>query len=354
MNRYLLLTDRMNSGGAERQLAYLAAELKKAGNEVRLLQFYEGKNHYESILKPYGIVTETLTEGRNGLKRAILIARIVRDWKPTGVICYKDGSTMAGCIARLLTRFNLIVSERNTTQRLTVKELIKLQLYRFATHIVPNSFSQAAFLDRHAKWLSKKVSVITNMVDVDKFHPSNNQNDNGIRHIVTTARVTPQKNILNYLDAIAIVKSKIKNVHFDWYGRIEQASYYNQIQQKIKKLDIADSITFHEHVTDVERIYERSDVFCLPSSYEGFPNVLCEAMASGVPCIASNVCDNPSILKNRKRLFNPMDPEEIALRLTEILSTPEKELYYERMQNREFIIRMCSPESFTEKYISLT
>lgn len=101
---------------------------------------------------------------------------------------------------------NLVVSERNTTQRLTLKEHIKFQLYRLANNVVPNSFSQAKFICNHANWLKNKVTVITNMVDLEKFYPNNSSENETKRHIVTTARITRQKNILKYLKAITHIK----------------------------------------------------------------------------------------------------------------------------------------------------
>lgn len=353
MKRVLLLTDDMCQGGAERQLTYLAVEFKRKGYDVRLIKFYPGHNYYESDLSDCGLKTELDLTGRIAWKRPFAIARLIKEWSPDLVVTYKDGTSMAACLAKVLTRFNLAVSERNTTQRLTTKERLKFNLYRLANHVVPNSYSQADFIKTNASWLGSKVSVITNMIDVDKFCISPHKPQNTKPHIITTARIAPQKNIINYLHAIASLKQMNVDAHFDWFGRPEHEDYFELVKQEVSKLGIADMITFHGASENVAEEYHKADFFCLPSIYEGFPNVLCEAMASGLPSIASDVCDNPCILENPLRRFDPTSEKNIVDTILNLLNMSEELRRFEGINNRSKIVEMCSPESFINKYISL-
>ena len=61
--RILLLIDALGSGGAERQMTYLAISLKKAGCEIRLIQFYDSVVFYEQELAQAGIKVEIRAEG---------------------------------------------------------------------------------------------------------------------------------------------------------------------------------------------------------------------------------------------------------------------------------------------------
>ena len=71
---------------------------------------------------------------------------------------------------------------------------------------------------------------------------------------------------------------------------------------------------FHSPSSSIQDEYCRADVFCLPSLYEGFPNVLCEAMSCGKPVLSSRVCDNPNIVKEGENglLFDPNNTDDIA------------------------------------------
>lgn len=353
--RFLLLIDNLQQGGAERQLTNLAIQLKQTGNDIRLIKFYNGDDFYSSDLEKNCITTEVCLSGKSRLKRPFHIIQMVNNWNPDAVICYKDGTSMAACLARILKKFNLIVSERNTTQKIGVKERVKFFLYRFADHIVPNSFSQAEFIDKFFPKLSKKVKVITNTIDTTFFSPSNIVNNSeSISTIVTMARVVPQKNVFTYLEAISIIKKSGIKAHFKWYGRYESEEYFEEIKQKIKDLEIEDMVSFCGASKDVLSVYRNAQIFLLPSKFEGFPNVLCEAMACGLPSIATKVSDCPRILIDNRFLPSPDSPKEIASAIEAMLALSSYERIKIGEENRRRIEKICSPTIFTEEYMKLS
>lgn len=353
MKRILLLTDEMSQGGAERQLAAIAVLLKESGYEVRLVKFYDGENFYASDMDRCGLTAESVTEGRSPLRRPFVIFKLVKEWNPDLVVTYKDGSGMAACIARMMCKFNLAVSERNTTQQISKKERFKFFLYRFADYIVPNSYSQKDFIEKNFRSLKDKIRVITNVVDSDVFSPGDAKRDGNECVVVTTARIAPQKNVLNYLDAVSLLKSKGVNVKFVWYGRAEYSGYFEKIRQRINELGIEDMVSFPGETHNVQDKYREADIFCLPSLFEGFPNVLCEAMSSGLTCIATKVSDNAAILNREDRLCDPKNPRSIADALLRAISMNVEKRRCEGMENRKRIKELCSPESFLNKYEAL-
>lgn len=353
MAKILLLIDEMRQGGAERQLSYLSIELKRAGHEVRLVKFYSGENFYEADLEKAGVRTEICSSGRSRVKRPLVIANIVKAWHPDLTVAYMDGTCMAACLAKLIVRFNLAVSERNTTQVLSRREKMKFRIYSLADHVVPNSWSQAHFIDSHAEWLSSNVRVITNMIDTEKFHPAANPVEREVPSVITTARIAPQKNLPVYMDAIKILKDRGIKAHFDWYGRPEYEEYYKEVLECVYLNGIENMVTFHGSSKELPRLYRESTIFCLPSTYEGFPNVLCEAMASGLVCVASDVCDNPDILADPQRRFDPFSAKAIADALQRALSLEKSVRIKEGEINRRRIEELCSPTKFVERYESL-
>lgn len=352
--KVLLLIDQLSSGGAERQITNLAIGLKSYGYDVRLCRFYEGDIFYENDLAINNIQVETILDAKSALKRPFTLASLIKKWKPTAVIAYKDGTAMGACLARLLTAFNLIVSERNTTQFLSTKEKIKFFLYRFANHIVPNSYSQTQFIQSNFHYLKKKTTVITNTIDIHRFHQIETNRDKDTLVISTTARVMPQKNVLNFLEAVKIIKDRFPAIKFRWFGS-QDDNYFAQVKTKITELGLDDTITFEQPVRDVEKVYQQSDIYCLPSIYEGFPNVVCEAMACGLPIACSNVCDNPKIVEDgiNGYLFDPSSPVDIANKLQNIINLSFDQRSEIGKYNTEKIQKLCSPEVFIAKYIDL-
>ncbi|MCH5230107.1 MAG: glycosyltransferase [Muribaculaceae bacterium] len=352
--KILLITDALVQGGAERQIVNLAIGLKKRNYNIRLISFYPYENFFEKLLTVNNINVETYENGINGLKRSYIIYKLVRLWKPNAVITYKGGPSMAACIARLFTKFNLIVSERNITLKKGIKDYLKFNLFRKADYVVPNSFTQGKYIEENFSFLKKKIKVINNMVDTETFKPSDKNFNNEKINIITTARISPQKNILNYLHAIHLLKKDNVNCHFNWYGRINSSDdYWNQIEKKIINLDIGDMVTFHGPKNNIVEKYHENDIFILPSYYEGFPNVLCEAMACGLPCIASNVSDSPYILNNENCIVDPNNPYNIAEVLKRMIIKNKEIREVEGEKNRLRILDLCSEEKFLDNYSKL-
>ena len=96
-------------------------------------------------------------------------------------------------------------------------------------------------------------------------------------------------------------------------------------------------------------------MFCLPSFYEGTPNVICEAMACGLPVVCSEVCDNPMYVKDGINgfLFDPHSVESIALGLEKIIKINNADYISYCQQSRKIAEKQLSKDVFIEKYLTL-
>ena len=138
-----------------------------------------------------------------------------------------------------------------------------------------------------------------------------------------------------------------------WYGDVPDA-YYKECERVLKKNGIEDVFEFAGRSQDMVKVYQSADIFCLPSIYEGFPNVLCEAMSCGLPVVASNVCDNPDIIDSSCGvLFDPLDEVDMYYKLKAMLEKSDKEWEAYGLACRKKAIEMFSKDSFVEKYESL-
>ena len=354
MKRILCLIEALGSGGAERQLSGLAAMLQKDGNEVKVLTYYP-KDFYKYVLDEAGVEYEYLAKAQDKWHRIPALTKAIKHYRPEIVICYSPSAAIIACLLKIVGyKYKLIVSERNSIRENNKREKLKFFFYRWADYVVPNSYEQQLFIATYYHNLIEKTEVITNFVDTDCFCPQGEYVPHQPCKIICVGRDNPQKNQLRFLDAVKILADKKLQFKVDWYGSIE-SDYGEQCVKKIKDLCIEEWIELKGETKNVCDEYRQHDVFCLPSIYEGFPNVLCEAMSCGLPVVCSNVCDNPSIVEDRMNglLFNPNNTEEIANALEAMILMGDSEKKTMSKLNRERAVKLFSKEVFLKKYKSL-
>lgn len=357
MKKVLCLIDTLGSGGAERQMIGLATFLKLRNYNVDLVCYYNDI-FYVDLLQKCDIDPIVIPVRKNKFDKIRKIYQLMSKNKYNVVIAYKDGPALIACILKLLgLNFRLIVSERNTNQNVYRIDKIKFFLYLWADFIVPNSYSQREFIKNNFPSLSNKVKTITNYTDINYFLPSNNYVQNSCLKILTVARVATQKNVLNYLLVVKKLKEQHYNVHFDWYGNAQIGEeYYKEIcLSKVKELGIEDYITFYPGTSNIISCYQQCDIFCLPSLYEGFPNVICEAMSCGKPILCSRICDNSYIVQEGVNglFFNPLDIEEMVNAFKTIFGFSKEYLTKMGEDSRLIAEEIFSKDVFVDKYIDL-
>lgn len=355
MKKILLITESLGSGGAERQICGLTVMLTKAGFPCRLITYVENQ-FYEPYLRQHGVDYQFVPELWDKKTRVFKVAKYVRQYKPDVVISFLPSVNKTMCLAKLFFNAKLVVSERNNNTRITRGDKIQFNLYRMADAIVPNSNSQGKFICNNFPFLCKKVHPIINFVDVNRFTPSGTPVRNNILRIVTAARYTQQKNVLTYMKAIRMVKDMGLNVHFDWYGdKKHNATYYAEIEKEYQKLDISDYLTLHNPNQKIEEEYRKADMFCLPSLYEGYPNVVAEAMSCGLPIICSNVYENPYIVEEGVNgfLFDPKKPEAIVDAIKKMVGLSYENRLEMGKRNRQLCLKRNTEDAFLKSYIEL-
>lgn len=354
MKRILLIIENIGSGGAEYQICGLVVMLTKAGYPCKLITYIENQ-FYEPYLRQNGVDYQFVPKLWNKKTRVFRAARYVRRYKPDVVISFLLSPNKTMCLAKLFFKAKLVVSERNNNTCITRGDEVRFNLYRMADAIVPNSNIQGKFICNNFPFLSKKVYPIINFVDVNRFVPAETPVHNDILRIVTVARYTQQKNVLTYLKAIRMVKDMGLNVHFDWYGSKYNVAYYAEVEREYKQLGIADYLMLHDERKKIEEEYSKADIFCLPSLFEGYPNVVAEAMSCGLPILCSNVYENPYIVEEGVNgfLFDPEKPEDIADAINKIVNLTHDERIEMGKRNRQLCLKRNTEEAFFKSYVEL-
>ena len=344
----------LRMGGAERQLAGLAAMLKQAGHDVEVLTYRDG-DFYEAGLIQAGVPHRRVVQDGSEAK---LIRDIATGLKSRGVevlISFLAGTNIKACLVRrLYPELRLIVSERNANTSYLLHDRLRFAIYqRFASQVVSNNYSQTEFIRRHAPALQGRLYTIPNFTELDRFCPNTAKpprHDDLFRFVVT-ARLSPRKNALGLIKAAA----RCPEIRIDWFGSAKQDAYYKRCLRAISAHGLNERFFIHPGSDCPENLYRQADAFCLPSFYEGTSNSLAEALACGLPAACSNVSDNPRYVTEGRNgvLFDPSDTDSIAGALKRMSSLSPEELAGEGERSRETALSSFSKEAFISRYEDL-
>ncbi len=354
--KLILLIDSLGAGGAQRQLVGLAIFLKEEGYDVTVA-YYHDEPFYTELLLNAGVRFVFLKEAERKLTRLLNVAKYIKKEDPNVVISYLHVPNICACFAKLMNcRLKLIVSERNTNLTTSWNERIRFNLFRIADFVVPNAFAQADYIKENFSFLTSKIVTIPNFVDIDHFKPSTNHIKNTPLEMIIVASIFPSKNTLGFIDAVKVLKERGNIFHISWYGKVDAyIDYYNQCQEKIDNLGVSDVIELKEKTLKIREKYQRADFFCLPSFFEGTPNVICEAMACGLPIACSDVCDNPLYVSNGENgyLFLPTDIDSVVTAIEKLFKLDDVEYESFCQNSRKIAEQKFSKEKFGFSYINL-
>jgi glycosyltransferase involved in cell wall biosynthesis len=173
--------------------------------------------------------------------------------------------------------------------------------------------------------LGMPVERVGKGVDSNLFHPEGDDCRAALglgskRVIVSVARLVPLKNVRLLIDAFRIVHSEDPRAHLLIVGEGPET---RALTRQANDLGVADSVTFAGHVPHdkTPAFYRSADVFALSSDFDNSPNVVLEAMASGLPVVATDVGGVREFVDpNGGAIVPPRQPEPLARAISEFLS----------------------------------
>ena len=174
------------------------------------------------------------------------------------------------------------------------------------------------------KFKRKKVCVIPNGIEIEKFKNIKNKiefQNNQDKVILFVGSLRPVKGVKYLIMALEKVIKIYPNVKLIIIGHGDE---YSKLLNLVKQLNLNDYVKFEGEISN-DRVLEymsSSDLFVLPSLSEGFPNVILEAMAEGLPIISTNVKGLDEMVKNNINglLVKPKDPQDIAKKILKLIN----------------------------------
>ena len=170
---------------------------------------------------------------------------------------------------------------------------------------------------------TKKISVIPNGIDFEKFSPKSNISRTMGQIITTASADVPLKGLDFTLEAIAVLIKDFPYLRLIIIGAPRIGGHTERLIQKLK---IEANIVYKTNLTKEEIAieYANSNIAVVSSLYEGFGFPVGEAMACSIPLIATNVASIPEITGNFAELIPACDSKSIERSIRNILSNPKK------------------------------
>jgi glycosyltransferase involved in cell wall biosynthesis len=322
--RVAVVTSRFDVGGTERHLTRVIPELRRRGIDI-VLYVMERGGPLESGLIAQGVPIEGAERGFLHWPRATLqLARFLRRERPDIVHFFLPRPYIYGSLAaELVGHRRRIMSRRslaNYMARYPAARTIERALHRRCLGLIGNSQAVVEQLTAECGD-AQKVGLLYNGVDIpDPAMPAergrtrqNLQISEQAITLAVVANLIPYKGHRDLIEALALIHEAMPR---PWsllvIGRDDGIG--GELKDRAGALGLADNIIWLGEQAGVDEFLRASDIFVLPSREEGFSNALLEAMAAGVPVIATAVGGNRDAVTDGESglLVRPGNPSALG------------------------------------------
>lgn len=325
--RICYLAGTLGQGGAERQLFYAIRALRRGGASVRVLSLDSG-GFWEAPIKQLDVTVTCVGQTRS---RFIRVCRIVKALKKEPADVLQSQHFFANAYASLSAFFVKCkaIGALRSNGRFDLSQCGKLG-GRINLHlprvIAANSCSSIEYAVDHGVPRSR-LFFLPNAVDTDQFKPAAKARQAPIT-LLTVGRLTAEKRIDRFITLV----HQLRAYHdLDVRGWIVGTTRADQDLRPVLERQAAalglrsDSLRFLGSISDMPSLYRQATAFVLTSEHEGTPNVLLEAMATGLPVVATNVGGVPEIVQHARTGFlvaeNQLD--ELPRTILELVRNPD-------------------------------
>ncbi len=312
-------------GGTERQFVHVANGLDRSRFEVELACLRREGPLLDS-LKADMPVTEYRVTGSfykpSSIRKQLTLARNIRSARLDIVHTYGwNPNIFAVPAARLALRPRVLASIRDTGAYLTPWKIRALKLAcHLADCVLANSMAGRTWLIEQGV-SENKIQVVRNGIVVPaqaerRMGSGPIHREFGIPEgapiVACVGRLVSGKGIDFFIRAARILADQRPDIRFLMIGAISiQKNYQSEMERLARELNVEGRVIFTGQRQDVPEILREVDIVVHPSLTEGLSNVILEAMAAGVPVIATNVGGNPELVQEgRNGLLVPVENAE--------------------------------------------
>lgn len=337
----------MAGGGTERVISLLANEYVSRGIDTAILSFAGDQQAYP-LDKRVELISAGGASGGSFKVRIERLKAMRRYFRKNKGCCIFSFSTIGTGFIVLSTLFmkrNMLVSER-TDPRSCDHKPYRNFFYRFCGALVCQTRDA---MESFPDYLKKKAYVVGNPID-----PAIPDVYEGVRRkaICAVGRLEPVKNFEMLIEAFHIFANAHPDYILEIYGR---GSQEEELEQLVRKKSLEKQVVFCGFCSDVKEKIKDASMFVLSSNYEGISNSMIEALALGIPVIATDcpIGGSRTYIKNGKNgILVPVGNTDRMAKAMNMIATDQE--FSRKCKTEAANIRnSCSVEKIADKLLEI-
>lgn len=326
IKKVVLVITSLSSGGAERVISNLANHLAKKGYQIAIVTYYSEKLDWYPLAGSIKRIVIGHSPSKNKLefiinfcRKIVVLRKTIVGINPDVIISFLTEVNVTTILSTIGLRKKTIISERidPTMHRdvLLFWKFLRRLTYPLATKLIVQTKSIAKY---YRKWRNLDIAVIPNSAPLlvkSGIEESNFQKP----FILAIGRLVSQKGFDLLIKSFAQIAQKYPNWNLVIIGEGEKRQ---ELERLVSRLGLNNRIILPGRVKNTQEVLRHGDIFVLSSRYEGFPNVLLEAMACGLPVISFNCPSGPAeIIRHNYDgiLVSPENIEQLSLAMEKLM-----------------------------------
>lgn len=343
--------------------------LKVLQNDGYIITVIAPKDEYSIRLKNEGfqyIDLKMNNDGTNVLEELKLIVQLFKVYKfihPDIILQYTIKPNIYGTLVARLLKIP-VINNISGLGTIFLKEKIIYKLARFFYKVLLRFPKKVFFQNRddHEKFLKQKLVKKRNSetipgsgIDINRFLPIyREEHDNEEFCFLMIARLIKDKGIVEYIEAIQIIKKEYQNVRFQLIGSLYLGNP-TAIKEEELNLWIKEGLIEYLGVSDeIEIIISKSDCVVLPSYREGLSRVLLEAASMEKPIVTTNVAGCKDVVDHGVNGFlcEVRDSKSLAKNMINMLQLSKEDRKIMGQKGRQKVIQQFNEKILIDKYVS--
>lgn len=333
--RILCIINSLGAGGAERMTVTLANELSRRGHQLTVLTAYGPGELVDQLEPAVGLRSLDRPAGRIGLPGGRAMLAAIRDLQPDACLGFLHTGNRYGLVLSRRAGVKCVISSLQNAYPTIPRQAVWIDRWCFRYADAGTAVSEAVERFYRDVWRfpPDKLQVIYNAVPVRRFACRDEALRREVRAelgltdetiaCVTVANLNDQKGHLDLIAAAAAAAPEHPRVRWFCVG---QGHLRDRLEQEVATRGLSDRVVFLGRRTDIPRLLQGMDLFTLPSLWEGFGIATAEAMATGLPVVATDVDGTRELVVEGETgwLVPPGDSAAMVAAWCEIWADPDE------------------------------